>query len=282
MNLNTIYNENNLETMKRMPDSFIDLTVTSPPYDGLRTYNTGMAWSFSKIAKELYRVTKPGGIVVWIVGDQTIDFCETLSSFKQAIYFVEECGFNLLDTMIYVKKSYAPAYPNMKRYAQTFEYMYVFSKGKPNTFNPIKVDKQISSICEREEINGYRQTDGSIKYKKMKTANLTKDDCNVWVFDVGFNKSSKDKCSFKHPATFPEQLANDHILTWTNEGDLVYDCFMGAATTAKMAIINKRKWIGSEISAEYCGIAHERLKQFDNDIFLNSFEKTEERGQKIK
>jgi len=260
MEINKIYNESNLETMAKMPDNFVDLTVTSPPYDNLRTYN-GYCFDFENVAKELFRVTKKGGIVVWIVGDQTIDFCETLSSFKQAIYFTEECGFNLLDTMIYVKKSYAPAYPNMKRYAQTFEYMFVFSKGKPNTFNPIKVDKQVSSICEREETNGYRQTDGSMKYKKMKTANLTKDDCNVWVFDVGFNKSSKDKCSFKHPATFPEQLANDHILSWSNEGDLVYDPFMGSGTTAKMAILNNRNWIGSEISSEYCNIIEERIKK---------------------
>lgn len=261
MEINKIYNENCIDTMRRMPDNFVDLVVTSPPYDNLRDYK-GYSFPFEDIAKELFRVVKNGGVVVWVVGDATINFCESLTSFKQSIFFVENCGFNLLDTMIYAKKSYAPAYPNMKRYAQTFEYMFVLSKGKPNTFNPIMVDKQISSISNKIETNGFRQKDGSMVYKKMETSSLVKSDCNVWVYDVGFNKSSKDKVSFEHPATFPEQLANDHILSWSNEGDLVYDCFMGSGTTAKMAILNNRKWIGSEMSSEYCNIANKRLEPY--------------------
>jgi site-specific DNA-methyltransferase (adenine-specific) len=259
MEINKIYNENCLETMARMPDNFVDLIVTSPPYDNLRDYK-GYSFDFENIAKELYRVTKDGGVVVWVVADQTKQFCESLSSFKQAIFFVEECGFNLLDTMIYVKKSYAPAYPTMRRYAQTFEYMFVFSKGKPKTFNAIRTDKKESSISKNHEINGYRQKNGEMKYKRMKTDSLTKAECNVWVYDVGYNKSSKDKIAFQHPAVFPEQLANDHIISWSNEGDLIYDPFMGSGTTAKMAILNNRNWIGSEMSAEYCEIIKQRVE----------------------
>ena len=249
-----------------MPDNFIDLTVTSPPYDNLRTYNDNIdkTWSFDmfkKIANELFRVTKDGGVVVWVVGDATIDFCETLTSFRQAIYFTDH-GFNILDTMIYVKKSYAPAYPTMMRYAQTFEYMFVFSKGKPNIFNPIQTDKRKSSISERMETNGFRQKDGTMVYKRMKTDNLLKDECNVWVYDTGFGKSSLDKISYKHPAQFPEQLAADHIYSWSNEGDLVYDPFMGSGTTAKMAHIYKRNWIGSELSQKYVDLANKRLKKY--------------------
>ena len=261
MELNKIYCESNLDTMARMPDNFIDLTVTSPPYDGLRDYN-GYSFPFEDIAKELFRVTKQGGVVVWVVGDQTIDFCETLTSFKQSIFFVENCSFNLLDTMIYGKKSYAPAYPTMKRYAQTFEYMFVFSKGKPKTFNPIQTNKQDSSISKNFETNGYRQKDGTMEYKRMKTDSMMKSECNVWIYDVGFAKSSNDKIAFEHPATFPEQLAADHIFTWSNEGDLIYDPFMGSGTTAKMAILNKRKWIGSEISSEYVELANKRLDPY--------------------
>ena len=262
LELNKIYNMDCVQGMKLLDDCSVDLTVTSPPYDNLRTYK-GFEWDFKATAKELYRVTKQGGVVVWVVGDETKNFCESLTSFKQVLYFVEDVGFKLLDTMIYAKKSYAPAYPNMCRYAQTFEYMFVLIKGnKPKTFNPIKTEKQQSSIRNKEEVNGYRQKDGSMTYKRMKTDNLLKNECNVWVYDVGFMKSSKDKISFKHPATFPEALAQDHILSWSNEGDIVLDPFIGSGTTAKMALLNNRNFIGFELSQEYCKMAEKRIEPY--------------------
>ena len=146
-----------------LDDNSVDLTVTSPPYDNLRTYN-GFSWDFEGIAKELYRITKDGGLIVWVVGDNTTNFCESLSSFKQALYFVEDCGFNLLDTMIYYKQNYAPAYPNLKRYANQFEYMFIFSKGKPKTFNPIQKPK----VRNKEEKVAFRQQDGSLIRKNKR------------------------------------------------------------------------------------------------------------------
>ena len=244
--LNKIYNENCLETMAKMPNNFIDLTVTSPPYDNLRTYN-GYSFPFEDIAKELYRVTKEGGVVVWIVGDETSKFNESGTSFRQALFF-KEIRFNLLDTMIYYKQNYAPAYPTLKRYANQFEYMFVFSKGKPNTFNPIQKEK----VRNKEEKVAYRQKDGSLKRKIKEKGRETKDASNVWEFAVGGNLTG-------HPAVFPEQLANDHIISWSNEGDLVYDCFMGSGTTAKMSIKNNRNYIGSELSSEYVKIAEKRI-----------------------
>jgi len=253
MEINKCYNENCLDTMAKMPDCFVDLTVTSPPYDNLRDYK-GYSFPFEEIAKELFRVTKTGGVVVWIVADETKKFCESLSSFRQAIFFVEHCGFNLLDTMIYHKSNYAPAYPTLRRYANTFEYMFVFSKGKPKAFNPIQVNKAVLSTKQR--IGKYRKKDGSFVEKNMlvDTGRVTKDAENVWMVCP-----TKAKDAGNHPAVFPEQLANDHILSWSNEGDLVYDPFMGSGTTAKMAIINKRNWIGSEISEEYCKIIERRI-----------------------
>lgn len=290
INVNYLYNENCLETMRRMPCNFIDLTVTSPPYDDLRTYK-GFKLPLEEIAKELYRVTKQGGIVVWVVNDKTVNYCETLTSFKTAILFVEKAGFNLHDTMIYKRTC---AFPDVVRYYQDFEYMFVFSKGKPKTVNLLRQMKTEGSLKRQKNktgVGGERQTDGSLKRIDGTNAFLRKEKArqddtrvksNVWELPRGNQNSTKDKIAFEHPAIFPEQLANDHIISWSNEGDLIYDCFMGSGTTAKMAIINKRKWIGSEISTEYCGITHERLKQFDNDIFLNSFEKTEAGWQKIK
>jgi len=251
MEINKIYNENCLDTMTKMPDGFVDLTVTSPPYDGLRTYN-GYSFPFNDIAKELFRVTKDGGVVVWIVGDATVKGSESGTSFRQALYF-KEIGFNLHDTMIYKKINYIPLTHN--RYEQEFEYMFVFSKGKPKTFKPIMVECKTKG----RKTNGrtFYQTNSQntpTKGHKNDAVKKYKQKGNVW--EVPTNAGAKG-----HPAQFPEQLANDHILSWSNECDLVYDPFMGSGTTAKMAILNKRNWVGSEISKEYCEIAEKRVNE---------------------
>lgn len=260
MEVNKIYNESNLDTMAKMPNGFIDLTVTSPPYDNLRDYK-GYSFPFEEIAKELYRITKEGGVLVWVVSDETKQFCESLNSFKQALFF-NGIGFNLLDTMIYYKQNYAPAYPTLRRYANQFEYMFVFSKGKPKTFNPIQTKKVRSKI---EKGCGMRQKDGTITDTKILIPKKeTKDASNVWEYATDKAKDAKH-----HPAVFPEQLAIDHILSWSNANDLVYDCFAGSGTTAKAAIASNRKYIGSEISDEYCKIIDKRLEPMLNNLFTN-------------
>lgn len=261
MEINKIYNESNLETMARMPDNFIDLTVTSPPYDDLRTYN-GYCFDFENVAKELFRITKQGGVIVWIIGDQVVNGSETLTAFKQALY-LKNVGFNIHDTMIY-SKTFLPQ--NGNRYNQSFEYMFVCSKGKPNTFNPIKrpySEKTLQRRKTKYTFNKHRdvENDGrEIKEFGLKSDGVTKE--NVWYYTVGNMQSSKDKIAFEHPAIFPEQLANDHIISWSNENDLIYDPFMGSGTTAKMAHLQKRNWIGSEISKEYVDLANKRLEKY--------------------
>lgn len=248
--INKIWNENCLLTMARMPDNFIDLTVTSPPYDNLRTYN-GYSFDFEPIARELYRVTKQGGVVVWVVGDQTKNGSESGTSFRQALYF-KEIGFNLHDTMIYRKINYIPLTHN--RYEQAFEYMFVLVKGKLKTFNPIKVPcKTAGSKTSGRTFYQTNNTNSPTKGHKNEAVAQEKQKENVW--DLSTNAGAKG-----HPAQFPEQLAHDHIISWSNETDLIYDPFMGSGTTAKMAKILGRNYIGSEISSEYCVIAEERLK----------------------
>jgi len=255
MELNKIYCENNLETMAKMPDNFIDLTVTSPPYDNLRDYK-GYSFPFEEIAKELFRVTKVGGVIVWIVGDSTVKGSESGTSFKQALYFMS-IGFNLHDTMIYEKNSSAyPASRKGNRYTQIFEYMFVFSKGSP----------KCNLLCDKvNKWAGFTNWGNNTQYNSAGELIITNNikpvpefspRNNIWKFTVGFN----DKTG--HPAVFPEQLANDHILSWSNENDLVYDPFMGSGTTAKMAILNNRNWIGSEMSEEYVELANKRLFQY--------------------
>ena len=262
MEINKIYNENCLETMLRMPDCFIDLTVTSPPYDNLREYK-GYSFPFEDIAKELYRVTKEGGVVVWVVGDAVINGSESGTSFKQALFFME-CGFKLHDTMIYKKNNFIPL--NHKRYEQVFEYMFILCKAKLNTFNPIKIRSITAGQTKNwSNLGATKDLENTNKLKQKEEITTTdeyriKD--NIWDYNVGQNQSTKDKVAFEHPAVFPEQLAADHIYSWSNEGDLVYDCFMGSGTTAKMAHLQKRNWIGSEMSKEYCEIAEKRIKPY--------------------
>jgi len=240
-----------LEVMKDMPDKSIDMVLTSPPYDNLRDYK-GYRFDFESIAKELFRITKQGGVVVWVVADETKAFCESLSSFKQAIFFVESCGFNLLDTMIYHKSNYAPAYPTLRRYANTFEYMFVFSKGKPKTFNPIQQDKVLKNYKNKRSY--FRQKDGSQILKIIDCDRETKDAENVWTICP-----TKSKGAGNHPAVFPEQLVIDHILSWSNQGDIILDPMAGSGTTLKMAKKNNRNYIGIEISPEYVEIIKKRL-----------------------
>lgn len=248
-----------LEGLKMLKDESIDLTITSPPYDNLREYKNGHSFDFEGIARELYRVTKQGGVCVWIVGDATINRSETGTSFRQALYFME-CGFNLHDTMIYQKNMLS--FPDKTRYYQCFEYMFIFSKGKPKTTNLI-TDKKNSQYGSKVS-GGYRDIDGSIKQKsgnkKHKTIKEYGVRTNIWKYEVGYNKSTKDKIAYKHPAIFPEDLVKDHMISWSNEGDIVMDIFSGSGTTHKVALENNRRFIGFEIAKEYCDIEKERLK----------------------
>lgn len=259
LQLNKTYICNCLEGMARLDEGSIDMTVTSPPYDNLRDYKT-YSFPFEEIARELYRITKPGGVVVWVVGDATIGGSETGTSFRQALYF-KEIGFNLHDTMIYEKAG--PNYPagdRSNRYSQIFEYMFVLSKGKPVTHNLIKDKVNKWGGFENFGRPTTRQKDGTLlEGKHKKYINPTGYRFNIWRIVNGFGYGSKDKIAYEHPAIFPESLARDHIITWSNPGEVVLDPFMGSGTTAKMALSLDRRFIGFEMASEYCGIITNRL-----------------------
>lgn len=257
--LNKIYNEDCLLTMKLMPNSFVDFIITSPPYDDIRNYN-GYTFDFESIAKELFRILKEGGVIVWVVGDATINGSETGTSFKQALHFIN-LGFRLHDTMIYYKNNPMPQTGN--RYHQHFEYMFCLSKGNPKVFNPITEPTKYTGLANMKN----RGKEGGLIYDKVERTKEKKVG-NVFFYSVGGGISTKDKIAYKHPAIFPEKLVKDQIHTWTNEGDLVYDPFMGSGTTAKVAQLLNREWIGSEISKEYVEIAESRLENYIlNDLF---------------
>jgi len=244
-----------LDCMGDIEDGSIDLTVTSPPYDNLRTYNGSLDWDkhvWKSVISALFRVTKPGGVVVWVVGDATIKGSETGTSFKQALYAME-CGFNLHDTMIY-KTNKPPQTHN--RYEQCWEYMFILSKGRPSSWNPIMIktenygQKRTSTMRQDSDELSSRSANGIVKEYKQKS--------NIWYLPRG---ARNDKLSVSHPATFPDQLAHNHIISWSNEGDTVLDPFMGSGTTGKMAKQLNRNFIGIEKDPEYFKIAEARINE---------------------
>lgn len=253
LEINKIYCGDAAILMKEIPNNFINLTITSPPYDGLRDYK-GYSFDFETIALELYRVTKQGGVVVWVVGDATINGSETGTSFRQALFFMK-LGFNLHDTMVYKKLNFAPLTHN--RYEQEWEYMFVFSKGKPKTFNPIKIPSKYAGQKTWGKPSYYKTSDGKLTSKPQKVIGTEKIKGNVWEYRTGSTQTGE----IEHPAVFPEKLAEEHILSWTNKGDLVFDPMCGSGTTCKMAQETGRAYIGIDISEEYCKIAKKRTSQ---------------------
>ena len=236
----------------------IDLTVTSPPYDDVRSYDNSLVWNFDifkEVANRLYDLTTDGGVVVWVVGDKTKNGSESGTSFKQALYF-KEIGFKLYDTMIYHKEGLPLTH---RRYEQHFEYMFILVKGKLNTFNPIKVKTKCAG-----EIKGKaraRKDGENLELLKQIIIKDYKIKGNVWFYIVGYMKVTSDKVAYKHSAIFPEQLAHDHIISWSNENDIVFDPFMGSGTTGKMAKLLNRKFIGIEKVENYFEIAKKRIEE---------------------
>ena len=264
--------------MAKLPDDCIDLTATSPPYDlvdydnsgnlvthpknGLRTYN-GYTWDFASVAHQLYRVTKPGGVVVWVVGDATVNGSETGTSFRQALGFME-VGFKLHDTMIYHKINPAPQLKHQQRYTQSFEYMFVFSKGMPICNY---ISENTSTVRSSRQFYGTRDENGErakSRYGYRQTSKILQ---NVWSYNVGNSLYKNNDIESDHPAIFPEALARDHIISWSNPGDVVLDPFMGSGTTAKAAKQLGRHYLGFEISQEYVNLANKRLFQTNPPLF---------------
>lgn len=267
--MNEAYNMDCVELMRTMDDGTVDLTVTSPPYDNLRNYNGNISqWSFEKfqqIANELYRITKTGGVVVWVVGDGTKNGSETGTSFRQALYFME-IGFNLHDTMIYEKAQ--SCFGSNLCYLQAFEYMFVLSKGRPKTINLIRDRKNVRSGEESMSVSGMSK-DGVPSERHRKSMQEYGKRKNIWVYGVGGGKTH-------HPAVFPLKLAIDHIVTWSSEGDLVFDPFLGSGTTRIAAYNTHRNFMGSEIDGEYFRLEEERFKKHISQPRLEIFEQKAE------
>lgn len=251
-----------LEVMKDIPDESIDLIVTSPPYDDLRNYNNTLNWNyevFKKIANEIYKKMKPGGVVIWVVADKTNNGSETGTSFRQALYF-KEIGFNIHDTMIYRKINYIPLTHN--RYEQEWEYMFCFSKGKPKTFNPIKIPCKYAGTETWGKSSFYKTDEDNLTQTAKKKVNETKIKGNIFEYRVGSTQTGK----IKHPAVFPLQLAEDQIFSWSKENDIVLDPFMGSGTTGVACRELNRNFIGIELDENYYKIACERINNTQAEI----------------
>ena len=285
LDINKVYNVNCLDGLKLLDDDSVQLVITSPPYDGLRTYK-GYCFPFEDIVIELYRVINNGGVVVWVVNDGTVDGGETGTSFRQALYFMQ-IGFTLHDTMIYQKHNPTPNTGNGVRYQQSFDYMFVFSKGKPKTVHLLTEPRRNECNDKRtfRMIRRQRNVEGEFEEEHPYIIKQEVPKSNIWNYKVGLYNSTSDKIAFKHPAIFPEQLAIDHILSWSNENDLVLDIFMGSGTTAKACIITNRNYIGFEISKEFCDIANERisitLMEVNNGVRIDNHKAINDKSKKL-
>ena len=257
LELDKIHCGDNCDLLGRLPRECIDLVVTSPPYDDLRTYG-GHSWDFFGVAWQLKRVLKPGGVIVWVVADATKDGSETGSSMEQALHF-KRLGLNLHDTMIYQKANVFAYDPANLRFKSAHEFMFVFSNGKPKTYNELK-DKPNSKRFSKGVTSG-RNANGDMRKPKDVEQGEFQCRSNVWEYGQGFMRTSKDAIAFEHPAIFPDDLAADHITAWSNPGDLVLDPFSGSGTTAKAAKELGRRFLGLEINPEYCAIAERRIAQ---------------------
>lgn len=249
LGINKVYCGNCAKIMQQIDDNSIDLTVTSPPYDSLRAYH-GYVFDFEAIAQQLWRVTKPGGVVVWVVDDKKENGNETGTSFRQALYFMG-LGFNLHDKMIY--ESLNGAMGAKDEYLQCFEMMFVFSKQAPKTVNLLYDRKNVRFGAETTPKNKRKQN-GDLATRHLVDMGKFGRRKNIWQYAVGGNSDTGN-----HPAIFPEALARDHIISWSNPGDLVLDPMCGSGTTLKMAVEQGRNYIGIDISKEYCDIARQRV-----------------------
>ena len=240
--------------MATMSANAVDMVVTSPPYDNLRDYE-GFSFDCTEVAKGLYRVVKEGGVVVWVVGDR-INGGRSLTSFEHAFTF-RSAGFTVFDAMIYRKRN--TPFMRKRAYTNCYEFMFVFSKGIPSTFNPLRSPSVRSG---QEELPYLKGTDG-VNRKTTRLLSKHKVRTNIWSYAVGKNGTTRDMYAFEHPAMFPENLARDHILSWSNPGDLVFDPMCGAGTTCKMAKVTGRRWLGVDISEKYVAIAKRRIAETD-------------------
>lgn len=262
LEMNKVYNENNLITLSKMEDNFIDLIVTSPPYSDIRFYGKeGYKYNFKLLSHELYRVLKISGVIVWVEGDKIKNGDKSGKSFLHSLYF-KKIGFKLFDVIIYEKSGVT--FPHVNRYHNCFEYMFILSKKTiPKTINIIQDRKnncygEIYHSTNRQPDGRLKRDSGVINKTPIRKYGYR---FNIWKYSVGGSGNSyKEKYVKGHPAVFPEKLAQDHIISWSNKFDIVYDPFMGSGTVAKMCILNDRNFIGSEIDKDYCDICNKRIE----------------------
>lgn len=260
------------EILAKFPSDSVDMVLTSPPYDDIYSYNGNHCYDFPAITKELHRVLKEGKVMVWVEGSKTKDFDESDTPFIHAIKF-RDAGFKRLDTMIYQRNGFGKPEPTIrKRYVQSFEFMFVLTKGKINNWNPLK-DRPNSCAGMKHRGRTVRQKDGSLKINKLETLYYNNFGLrsNIWKYQNSYGHGTKDKYAYKHPAIFPERLAQDHIRSWSNDGDLILDPFCGSGTTLKMALLNNRDFCGIEVNSDYIAIAQKRIEKYLNQTKINIY-----------
>tara|TARA_R110002072_G_scaffold121850_3_gene256077 strand:+ start:648 stop:1418 length:771 start_codon:yes stop_codon:yes gene_type:complete len=240
MEISKIYNENCMDTMKRMDDDFIDVVITSPPYNlgSFRMNGNGVKRSYEnysddlpiqeyfeqtkKWIDELLRITKHH--VFWNIGEYK--GCKGITKF-----ILNNYQHKLKETFIWCKPNPNPN-GNIGSITNSYEYIFCISNDQP----------EVSKFT-------HHNLKGMIK--------------NFIHKGVNNGKENSD-----HGYAFGEWLPKHFIHNFSKPGDLIYDPFMGSGTTAKAAHLLDRRWIGSELSSKYVNIANKRLKPVLNQTKL--------------
>jgi site-specific DNA-methyltransferase (adenine-specific) len=261
LSLNRIYCTDCVEGMKQIPGSSIDLVVTSPPYDSIRNYN-GFTFDLHATGQGIHRVLRDGGIAAMVLQDQTSNFGKSLTSFRTVLDWCDNIGFKLFECVIYRKYGPEGAWWR-NRFRVDHEYMPIFLKGnRPNYFDkePLKIPSKHGGKVMTG--SGSRRTDGKTNHAVTRMINPTKCRGTVWDYLMA---GDKDPIKRKHPAPFPDQIPKDFIGCFCPPGGIVLDPFMGCGSTAMAALALGRRFIGFEISPEYCSLAEERMKTFTSE-----------------
>lgn len=255
---NTILHSDALIALPDLAEGSVDLTVFSPPYDGIREYGKNWRLDYKALGSELLRVTADGGVCAVVIGDGTKDFAKSLTTFRWAVDWVDRAGWRLFECCIYQRHGNPGAWWS-QRFRVDHEFILIFFKGsRPRHFD--KTTLMVPSKHAGKVYSGTdRLTNGGFKKIEPKAVNDMKCRGTLWEYSTSNTEGNRTK--LEHPATYPDSLAEDLIVCFSKPGDLVLDPMCGSGTTCVMAAKNKRAFLGIEINQEYHRISMKRMQE---------------------
>lgn len=245
------------EILPTIRESSVDLTVFSPPYDGLRDYKGKPSFDMAVLGREILRVTKEGGVCCMVIQDATKNGAKSLTSFRTACLFAD-LGWRLFECCIYSRAGVPGAWWT-KRFRVDHEYIFIFTRGDglPRRFD--KTSLMVESKYAGITAGGTKRTTKG-DFVAIKKTVISPLKCRGTIWHYAASNTERNKTKSEHPATYPDSLARDIISCFSKEGDLVLDPMMGSGTTGIASVNMGRRFLGIEISVQYMEIAKRRFR----------------------